>query len=107
MEARASVCAARAGLCVLVVGSKRVLLQRFPSHSLFDIIPCIIPPMSGPPPLEDMSESLSSIRAQREQRQMEHDRHTAYIKMMKQAHEKTPSPKGILIFRPFLTLHRY
>ena len=50
MEARASVCAARAGLCVLVVGSKRVLLQRFPSHSLFDIIPCIIPPMSGPPP---------------------------------------------------------
>jgi len=51
-------------------------------------------PMSGPPPLEDMSESLSSARAQREQRQMEEDRHRAYVKMVKQAHEQPESPKG-------------
>eukprot|EP00656_Telonema_subtile_P028085 TRINITY_DN3034_c0_g1_i4.p1 TRINITY_DN3034_c0_g1~~TRINITY_DN3034_c0_g1_i4.p1 ORF type:complete len:175 (-),score=18.18 TRINITY_DN3034_c0_g1_i4:431-955(-) len=49
--------------------------------------------MSGPPPLEDMSDSLSAVKSQREQRQMESDRHRAYVNMMKSAHEKV-EPKG-------------
>eukprot|EP00658_Telonema_sp_P-2_P015971 TRINITY_DN1617_c0_g1_i5.p1 TRINITY_DN1617_c0_g1~~TRINITY_DN1617_c0_g1_i5.p1 ORF type:complete len:165 (+),score=40.95 TRINITY_DN1617_c0_g1_i5:221-715(+) len=49
--------------------------------------------MSGPPPLEDMSESVVAMRTARHQRQQEHDRHVAYVKMMKAAHEK-PEPQG-------------
>merc|ERR1711988_1584855 len=44
--------------------------------------------MAGPPPLEDMSESLVAVQKRREQKQTEHDRHMAYVKMMKAAHEQ-------------------
>merc|ERR1719272_954087 len=46
--------------------------------------------MSGPPPLEDMSGNLVNAKKTREAKQVEHDRHMAYVKMMKAANEQPP-----------------